>query len=166
MKKLFLCILMLVVLAGCGNNAAKQPGGSGETGVSEYADIYIDAFDAYFDVDPELGDDMEYLAIDMDTLEHATEADKREITDHFKEKFGVEVKDASFEDLEKQGLVYEGNYIDGILLYVSKIEVGGSSITIEGTKFRSGIGADGIKSTFEREGGQWILKNVDLIWIS
>ncbi|MEI6578274.1 MAG: hypothetical protein WCN92_02280 [Eubacteriales bacterium] len=159
MKKvcyLVLCLLIISLATGCTSNTATVP----------YSSIYIDVFDSYFTFDTALHSDMKYLAIDLDTLKYATEDDKRLITEHFKEKFNIEVKNASFIDLEKQGLVKDGNYIDGILLSIDKINVNPFTITVEGTKFRSGLNAKGIKSVLKKSGGTWKLKSSNMTWIA
>lgn len=177
MKKvcyLVFCLIIISLVTGCISDEAlsiteselseSTSYVSNET--SEYSSIYIDVFDAYFSVDTALHADMKFLAIDMDTLNYATDGDKSKIIEHFMEKFNIEVKDASFDDLIEQGLVKDGNAIDGVLLSIDKIDVNNSVITVEGSKFRSGNGANGFKSVLKKSGDIWKLKNTEMTWIS
>ena len=161
MKKVYfvtMAVLILSLLAGFTSCSKPVP--------NDYAAIYIDVFDAYFNIDTALQADMKYLAIDMETLKYATEDDKRLITEYFEDKFSIEVKKASFIELKEQGLVKEGNYIDGILLSIDKIKVNPFTITVEGSMFRSGLGAKGIKSVLKKSKGEWKLKSSDMTWIA
>ena len=133
---------------------------------TDYAEIYISVFDSYFEQDPALHDGMKYIAIDMDTLEHASEGDKAAISEYFRTKYGVDVMDASFADLEEQNMVGDGNSLEGILLSVESVSVDKYEIIIEGSKFRSGLGANGFESTLTNKDGVWALKETKMTWIA
>lgn len=133
---------------------------------SKYASIYIQVFDSYFDIDIGLHEGMKYLAIDMDSLTNATDDNKKAITAHFEEKFNIEIKDMSFKDLEEHGFVHEMNQIDGLLLYIDNFDVTENTITVEGTKFKSGIGANVIKSILKKNGNEWILESSEVMAVA
>jgi len=159
-KRYFVIIAVLVLALALGGALFLKPA------PADYASVYITALDSWFTIDPGLHAGMKYLAIDMDTLKYADDEDKRLIAEHYEQKFNIEVKDASFDDLEKQGLVINAESIDGILLSVDKVKANHFFITVEGEKFRSGDGANGIKSVLKRSGDTWKLKSSEMIWIS
>lgn len=156
-----LLITAITIVAGCQQHDSGSQDG-------EYASIYIAVFDSYFDLDPGLHDGMEYLAIDMDTLTNAGDDDKKAVADYFADKFNIEIKDMSLEDLREQGLVNETleidgdliyiNEIDGLLLYINSVDISKNAITIEGTKFKSGNGVNIIESTLKKELNKWVLE--------
>lgn len=130
---------------------------------SEYTSIYIQVFESYFDIDPALHEEMEYLAIDMDSLTNTTDDDKKVIAAHFADKLNIEIIDMSFDELNEQGFVGEMNQIDGLLLYINNLDVTKNTITVEGTKFKSGLGANFIKSILKKDGNKWVLESSD-VW--
>ncbi len=131
-----------------------------------YAQAYIDVFASYFDIDPGLHEGMTYLAIDMDTLKNATDVDKEAIAEHFAKELSLEVMDASMQDLQEQGLVKEGSTIEGILLYVESVEETATTLTVEGVKYRSGLGANFNKSVLDKKDGEWVLRETEMVAIS
>lgn len=153
LRKIFIAFVLAVAILAAGCQSSPK---------IEYASIYIAAFDSYFGIDPGLHEGMEYLAIDMDSLVNATDDDKKAVKAYFEEKTGVEVKDASLNELKEQGLVHEHNQIDGLLLYINNLDVTKNAITIEGTKHKSGNGANFIKSVFEKSGNTWELKSSEV----
>ena len=69
--------------------------------------------------DEALSSDMEYIAIDMNNFEDADESDKEEILSYFKEKYKVEVMDATLEQLKEKGLYNSDTMgLDGVLLRI------------------------------------------------
>jgi len=130
------------------------------------AEIYILALDSFMPLDKGLNHDMKFIAIDTRTLEEATGEDKKQVLDYFK-KYGVDVLDASLEELKEQGLFDEKKMVlDGILLRVKNIDVKPDMVTIEGSKYRSGNGAIGVISTLIYKEGKWQLKEAKMAWIS
>ncbi|MEW9096601.1 MAG: hypothetical protein AB2417_16090 [Clostridiaceae bacterium] len=137
-----------------------------EGNYSKYYFIYSQVLDSYMTIDPGLNDDIKYIAIDFDTLEGVEEEEKNLIIKYF-EKYNLEVINESFESLKEKDMVKEGNYIEGILLSIESIEfTANNQAVVEGSKFRSGKGAVGFKSTIKLSDGQWKLENTDMTWIS
>lgn len=134
--------------------------------ITQFRDLYTIALDSFIPIDDGLNSDMKYIAIDTNTLTHASETDKKFILKYF-EKYNLEIMDETFDSLKEKGLVKEGNYIEGLLLSIDEIKfVSNNTVEIEGSKFRSGLGAVGVKCVIKNEDGEWILKKADMTWIS
>lgn len=133
----------------------------------EIVDVYIAALDSFMPLDEGLNGGMKYIAIDTNTLKHLPANDKQELLKYF-EKYHVEVMDASLEKLKEMGLFDEKTLsLDGILLRVQKMEIlSQKKAVIEGSKYRSGIGAIGVKCVIEYKDGEWKVKKADITWIS
>jgi len=130
------------------------------------AEIYSLALDSFMPLDKGLNHDMKFIAIDTSTLKEATGDDKKQVLDYFK-KYGVEVLDASLEELKERGLFEEKKMaLDGILLRIKSIDVKLDMVTIEGSKYRSGTGAIDVISTLIYKAGKWQLKEAEMTWIS
>lgn len=118
--------------------------------------------------DEGLNSDMEYIAIDMSNYEEVDESDKKEILNYFKEKYKVEVMDATFEQLEEKGL-YNSDMmsLDGVLLKIEKVDFKfNNKILFEGSKYRSGLGAIGVEVKVHYQDNKWKAKEVKMTWIS
>ncbi|ABN53770.1 MAG TPA: hypothetical protein DEF39_00680 [Hungateiclostridium thermocellum] len=117
-------------------------------------------------IDEGLNDDMKYIAIDTHTLENATNADKKTVLEYFK-KYDVEIMDESFESLKEKGMVKDLNSLDGLLLRIEKVDkISDNEIIIECSKFRSGLGAVGVKCVLKKENNKWIIDSSQMSWIS
>ena len=157
--KFFVVFMLILVLTftGC-NNAQNEE--------IDYGKIYILALDSLISIDEGLNSDIKYIAIDIDTLEGAAQEDINYIMTYF-EKYGVEVIAESFVTLREKGMVKEGNYIEGLLLRVDKIDkITKKKAVMEVSKFRSGLGAIGVRCKLIYSKGTWELKNADMMWIS
>jgi hypothetical protein len=109
---------------------------------------------------------MEYIAINSQTLSNASDEDIIKIKDYFI-KYEVEIIDESFNTLSEKGMVKKGNYIEGLLLEITDVNIiSDNKVIIEGSKFRSGLGAVGVKSTVIKSNGEWQLESADMTWIS
>ncbi|MCT4544463.1 MAG: hypothetical protein N4A63_13030 [Vallitalea sp.] len=133
---------------------------------SIWDDVYSIALDSFITVDEGLNSDMEYIAINSQTLSNASDEDIIKIKDYFI-KYEVEIIDESFNILSEKGMVKKGNYIEGLLLEITDVNIiSDNKVIIEGSKFRSGLGAVGVKSTVIKSNGEWQLKSADMTWIS
>lgn len=148
------------------NHPEKQPENGETAESSDLATIYSIALEAIMPVDDALNEDMTYIAINGGTLVDATDEDMQTILSYFN-KYNVEVKNTSFKELEEEGLVQEGNYIEGILLEIDDVESKtDDKVVLNVSKFRSGLGAIGIKATIIKEKAGWKLESTEETWIS
>ncbi|HEY9063140.1 MAG TPA: hypothetical protein VIO64_21985 [Pseudobacteroides sp.] len=131
-------------------------------------DIYIISLDSMMPVDDGLNSGMKYIAIDGSKLRYINSSEKSDILKHFNSKYNVKALDASYDKLVDMGMVNsELNCLDGILLNISKIDViDKKNVIIEGYKYKSGLGAVGVKSKVTFEGGEWKLESSGMTWIS
>ena len=174
-KVLFvLVILLLMFPVGCSKssniNTVKEPDKQ-EVELKDKTTlvyVYIQAIDNLLKEDPALNDGMKYIAIDMKTLRGISEADKEEIIKYFESKY-TKVKDASMEDLKKEGEFDEKNYRlkNGVAIKVDKVtEFSDKSISFEASKYKSGLGAIGLEFNFTKQEKEWKLESSGMKWIS
>lgn len=163
MRKIcFLLILFVVafsaVLTACNEKV---------TAKDHLPEIYIQAFDSFMPLDEGLNGEMKYIAIDMSNLNSLNITGKEKILNHFK-KYGVEVMEASLEDLKQKGLFNERSLsLEGILLSIKEVDIqSDTKVQIEGSKYRSGLGAIGVITTVVYKDGKWQVEKANITWIS
>lgn len=161
MKFRFFSILfiMLFLLSAC--NTGLEP-------KEHLGEIYTVALDSIMEQDEALSSEMKYIAIDMSNFDDVDEDSKKEILSYFKEKYKVDVMDATFEQLKEKGLYNQDTLsLDGVLLRVEKVEFKvNDNIFFEGSKYRSGLGAVGVEVTVHHKDNKWKAKEVKQTWIS
>lgn len=165
-------LTMVVLVTSVGCNSTKQTDIEKEQGIGvdiegTIVDIYIAVLDSFMPLDEGLNRGMKYIAIDTSTLKYLPVGDKQELLKYF-EKYNVEVMDASLEKLKEMGLFDEKTLsLDGILLRIKDIEIlSEKRAIIEGSKYRSGKGAIGVKCIVEYKNGKWKVEKADITWIS
>ncbi|AKG34408.1 hypothetical protein [Paenibacillus durus] len=151
-----LILLCAMLITACTNtNHAKDMG-----------ELYSLALDAYMPIDQGLNSGMKFIAIDMSNFKDIDETDKEQILKYF-DKYNVEVMEASYEQLKDKGLYDPQTMVlNGVLLRVEKTEISENQMVIEGSKFRSGDGAIGMKVIVEYSNGKWQVTKADTTWIS
>ncbi|MDR3345522.1 MAG: hypothetical protein LBT21_08065 [Oscillospiraceae bacterium] len=134
---------------------------------SEGVQIVVQVFDSYLEEDAALQSGIDFMAISPQGLPELTDAEREEITAHFEEKLGVEVLWATHDDLIAQGRAEEMFIPRGVLFSFNAPPNGiGVIITVDGVKYRSGLGADFFTSTLKFSGGQWVLDSTFMTAIS
>jgi len=131
-------------------------------------DIYTIALDSIMDKDKALNSEMEFIAIDMSNFKHVDQKQKEDILTFFKDKYGVDVMDATFEELKEKGY-YNPNTsaLSGVLLKMEKVEITfTNNVSFEGSKYRSGTGAVGVAGTIHFKNDHWKIKELKKIWVS
>jgi hypothetical protein len=131
-------------------------------------EIYSIALDNIMNYDEALSSDMKFIAIDMSNFDELSEKDKKEILNYFKDKYKVNVMDATFEELKEKGY-YDSDKkgLDGVLLKISKVDFKfNNNIFFEGSKYRSSLGADGVENTVHYKDGKWQIKASKETWVS
>lgn len=152
-------LLVLLLLSGC--NSGIEP-------EEQWEEVYSAALDMLMEEDHGLNGEMEYIAVDMSESDVLKEADKEEIISYMKDKYKVDVMEATLEELKQQGYYdEETRYIKGVLLHIEKMEVTFTKkVVFTGSKFKSAKGSVRIKGTLHYKGGVWKGKETDLISIS
>jgi hypothetical protein len=132
------------------------------------AEIYIAALDSMIKLDEALNHEMKYIAIDMSTFKDVDASAKEQIAVYFKEKYKVEVMDATFDQLKEKGLFNQDTLsLAGILLRIEEADfVSSKEVLFEGSKYKSGLGAIGVKSIVHFKDEQWGIKESKMTWIS
>ncbi|GMK37018.1 hypothetical protein PCCS19_00710 [Paenibacillus sp. CCS19] len=161
MRRLFIGMViacMLFAAAACSNGSAAQP---------DRGELYSLTLDAMMPEDEGLNSGMTYIAIDMRNFEGLDEGDKQQILDFFADKYKLEAMDATYEQLIEKGLLNkETQVLDGVLLRVEKTEMKANSFAIEGSKYRAGDGAIGMKVVATHKQGEWKVSRAEGTWIS
>ncbi|MBP3966056.1 peptide ABC transporter substrate-binding protein [Paenibacillus lignilyticus] len=159
MMWVLLCAVMLL-LSACGEKS------EGKAAAADLGELYSLALDAYMPVDEGLNSGMKYIAIDMSNLKDLDAGDKQQILAHFK-SYKVDVMEASYEQLEAKGLFNKNTLsLDGVLLKVEKAELTAKQFVVEGSKYRSGDGAIGMRVVVKVKDGHWQVDKADMTWIS
>ncbi|AIQ12534.1 hypothetical protein [Paenibacillus durus] len=136
------------------------------THTKDMGELYSLALDAYMPIDQGLNGAMKFIAIDMSNFKDIDETDKEQILKYF-EKYNVEVMEASYEQLKDKGLFDPQTMaLNGLLLRVEKTEISENQIVIEGSKYRSGLGAIGTKVIVQYKNGKWQVTKADTTWKS
>jgi hypothetical protein len=132
-------------------------------------EIYSVALGSIMEKDAALSSDMKFIAIDMSNFDAGlSEKDKEEIIIFFKDKYKVDVMDATFDELKEKGF-YDSDKmaLDGVLLRIEKIDFKfNNNVFFEGSKYRSGLGAIGVEGTVRYKDGTWQIKELKETWIS
>lgn len=158
-KYFSILIIVSILLSAC--NTGIEP-------KEHLGEIYSVALDSIMKQDEALNSDMKYIAIDMSNSEEVDESDKKEILNYFKEKYKVEVMDATLEQLEEKGLYNPDTMrLDGVLLKIEKVDFKfNNKIIFEGSKYRSGLGAIGVEVKVHYKDNKWKPKEVKMTWVS
>lgn len=151
--------ILLILLSACNNGLEPK---------EHLGEIYTVALDSIMEQDEALSSDMEFIAIDMSNFEEVDESDKEEILSYFKEKYKVDVMEATFEQLKEKGLYNPDTMaLNGVLLRIEKVEFKfNNNIFLEGSKYRSGLGAVGVEITVHYKDDKWKTKEAKQTWIS
>lgn len=75
--------------------------------------------------------------------------------------------DSTMDDLEKKGYYNpEKMGLEGVLLRIEKVDVKSKDVSLEGSKFKSGKGAIGMRLAVDYENGEWQLTERNIKWKS
>ncbi len=134
--------------------------------VSDLSILYVLAIESIIGVDPALNQDMTYIAVNFDTIEGLTD-DIRHAMEIYLSKYKLPIIDESYETLVEKNMVIDDQYIEGILIeFDSFVHVSENEVIIEGSKFKSGLGAVGVEVVLSRVDGVWTVTSVEVTWIS
>lgn len=118
--------------------------------------------------DKELNSDMEFIAFDMSNFDGVNEEQKKAILNYFKDKYKVEVMNATMDELEEQGYYNSDTQaLEGVHLRIEKVDFKlNNNVLFEGSKFKSGKGAIGVESTVYYKNREWKIKESKETWVS
>ena len=151
--------IVIALLSACNNSVEPK---------EHLGEIYSVALDAIMEQDQALSSDIEFIAIDMSNFKDVDDSDKEEILSYFKEKYKVDVMDATLDQITEKGLYDPDTMVlDGILLQIKNVDFKtNSNIYFEGSKYRSGDGASGVECEVRFKDNKWEVKEVKRTWIS
>jgi hypothetical protein len=133
--------------------------------LSKWTDIYQITLDSYLEQDTALNENIDFIAIDMTTLEFANDSDKNAIVSWF-EANHVPVKDTNLNGLKEKGL-FDGKFIrDGVFLKIIKVTENNDEIMIEGLKYRGTKAANWYETKWQLNNDTWEFIETVLTMIS
>ncbi len=133
-------------------------------------DGYLAIIDDIYKEDPALNSDMDLLALDTTGWTKISKPEKEIIIEELKKRYAVEIKEGTYEELVKEGLIdkKELYFPKGVLITLSVKDFNEKKkvITFTIEKWKSGLGAIGWKdSKAKNNGTKWeITRNNQ--WIS
>ncbi|WP_313132087.1 DUF3221 domain-containing protein [Anaerocolumna sp.] len=130
---------------------------------------YITIIDEIYKEDSGLNNDIGMIALNLTEIENLSEEDKEILLMKLYNTYGLEVKESTYEQLLKEGLITEKGFYfpSGILITISNSEYNESKKTLnyDIKKWRSGLGAVGYKGKAEFNGEKWIISKENM-WMS
>ncbi len=130
---------------------------------------YITIIDEIYKEDSGLNNDIGMIALNLTEIENLSEEDKEILLMKLYNMYGLEVKESTYEQLLKEGLITEKGFYfpSGILITISNSEYNESKKTLnyDIKKWRSGLGAVGYRGKAEFNGEKWIISKENM-WMS
>lgn len=156
-KKLFLLFILSVTLFSAGCSQSEE---------IENVDAYTLVIDQLYQEDIALNSDIKYIALDTSLILNLNHSEKQELFQEL-ESYGLIVLDMTIEELEEEGYIKNLFFEEGILFEIEDRPIQGNIITMDVSKWRSGLGAIGYDGLILKyKNGKWkIVKNGNA-WIS
>lgn len=147
-------IAVMVLMSGC--NAE----------VPDTLGAYTTVIDKLYNEDEGLNSDIKYLAIDTSSMKNLTSDKKTKLLKEL-EKYGLTVLDMTYEQLEEKGYIQDTYFKEGILFKIEDEIIKSTSITMDVSKYRSGLGAIGYDGLVVKyKNGEWEITKTKSAWIS
>lgn len=156
-RELFLLFVLFIAvfLMGC-----TQPGEINKV------DAYTTAIDKLYQEDSGLNGDIKYIALDTSSIINLDDSEKQELLQTL-EIYGFTVLDMTMEELEEEGYIKNLFFEEGILFQIKDETMQGTSITMDISKWRSGLGAIGYDGLVVKyKNGKWEIVKQGNAWIS
>lgn len=155
MKKIIVyLIIVLIIATGCNQETPDTLG------------AYAEVIDKLYNEDMALNSDIKYIAIDTSLINNLSDEQKSSLLKDL-EKYGYTVLDMTFEELEEEGYIENLYFKEGILFKIEDEPMRGKSITMDVSKWRSGLGAIGYDDLkVEYKNGKWKITKTGSAWIS
>ncbi len=155
MKQIFgFLIIVLLIATGCSQETPDTVG------------AYTAVIDKLYNEDEALNSDIKYIAVDTSLISNLSDNQKSILLKDL-EKYGYTVLDMTFEELEKEGYIEDLYFKEGILFKIEDKTMSRNSITMNVSKWRSGLGAigyDDLKTVYKN--GKWEVTKTGNAWIS
>lgn len=158
LKQLTILFIFMLLLTACSTSIEPE---------KHAGEIYRVALDSMMKLDEALNSEMKYIAIDMSNFDEVDKDAKEEIINYINRTYKVEVMDATLEQLKERGLFNPDNMsLDGVLLRIAKIDFNLRETVFEGSKYKSGLGAVGVKGVVHYKNEKWKIKESKTTWVS
>lgn len=131
--------------------------------------VYSHALDSIMVKDEALNSEMQFIALDLTIVKELSEDDKKEIKRFLRDKYEVEVIEATLKELKDKGMYNSKTMVlHGVLLKVEKAKFTShnKAFEFEGSKYRAGNGAVGVKGKLRYVDGRWQPFEVQELWVS
>ncbi len=116
---------------------------------------YTTVIDKLYEEDSALNSNIKYIAIDTSLIVKLSDEEKTELLKHL-ENYGFIILDMTFEELNEEGYIKDLYFEEGILFQIKDESIKGNSITMDISKWRSGLGAIGYDGAVVKyENGKW-----------
>ena len=113
-----------------------------------------------------LNSNIKYIAVDTSLIVNLTDEGKAELLKKL-ESYGFTVLNMTFEELEKEGYIKDLYFEEGILFKIEDKPIKNNSITMNISKWRSGLGAIGYDGlVIEYRNDKWEIMKLGDAWIS
>ena len=148
-----LCLILAMSFAGCSRT---KTGTEKLSELSDWVQIYQITLESYLEQDTALNENIDFIAIDLSTLEYTNDEEKEVITAWFESRH-MPVRNTNLDGLRAEGLFdEEGMYISaGVLLLINKVTEKNNEIIIEGMKYRGALGANWFETKWQLNNGIW-----------
>ncbi len=127
---------------------------------------YTTVIDKLYEEDTALNNNINYIAVDTSSIINLNDEEKAALLKEL-ESYGFTVLDMTIEELKEEGYIKDLYFEEGILFEIEDEPIEGNSITMDISKWRSGLGAigyDGTVVTFKNE--KWEIETPGAAWIS
>jgi len=128
---ILLTVIIVVFTVACTQEEAEDKVGA-----------YTTAIEKLYEEDSALNSDIQYIAIDTSTIVNLDDEEKDALLEEL-EDYGYTVLDRTMDELEEEGYVKDLYFEEGIFFEIEDEEIKGNSITMDISKWRSGLGAIG-----------------------
>lgn len=127
---------------------------------------YTTVIDKLYEEDSALNSNIKYIALDTSSIVNLNNEEKAELLKEL-ENYGFTVLDMTIEQLEEEGYVKDLYFEEGILFRIKDQPIKGNSITMDISKWRSGLGSIGYDGTIVKyKDGKWEIDKQGNAWIS
>ncbi len=155
MRKIIALLIIVMILAtGCTQENTDVMG------------AYMVAIDKLYNEDVALNSNIKYIAIDTSLINNLSDVQKSNLLKKL-EKYGYTVLDMTFDELLEEGYIEDLTFNEGILFKIEDNPMSGKIISMNVSKWRSGLGAIGYNNLKVKfKSGSWTITDTGSAWIS